>query len=189
MRVPDRSPRPRRHACAALALAALLAATGAATPPPLAAFDRFEVTAVTLADDLPAAKGNERVRRQLQMHLRDRLEPWIAERHRQPVRGTVPRTLRIETTILALDPVDPAARLAIGVGAGGTELRVRVRLVDAASGEVVAETELRAGHAMLVNVASIDAAGAQPRRIAADLVEYLDAAVTSASTPEPRLPH
>ena len=42
---------------------------------------------------------------------------------------------------------------------------------------------------MLVNVASIDAAGAQPRRIAADLVHYLDAAVTSATTAEPRQPH
>ena len=183
MRVPDRSQRSCRRACAALALAALLAATGAASPPPLATFDRFEITAVTFAPDLPVAEGNERVRRQLQMHLRDRLNPWIAARHRQPVRGTLPRTLRIETTILALDPVDPAARLAIGAGTGSTELRVRVRFVDAATGETAAETELRAGHPMVVNVASIDAAGAQPRRIAADLVDYLDAAVTSASTP------
>ena len=185
MRVPDHV----RHRCAGIALAALLATTGAATPPTLAVFDRFELTAVALDADLPAAEGNERVRRQLQMHLRDRLDPWIAERNRRPVRGTLPRTLRIEATILALDPVDPAARLAIGGEAGGTPLRVGVRFVDAASGEVVAETELQAGHPMLVNVASIDAAGAQPRRIAADLVEYLDAAVTSASTPEPRLPH
>ena len=140
MRVPDRSLRTRRHACAALALAALLAATGAATPRPLSAFDRFELTAVALDADLPAAEGNERVRRQLQMHLLDRLDPWIAERNRKPVRGTLPRTLRIEATILALDPVDPTARLAVGAGTGNTPLRVRVRFVDAATGALAAET-------------------------------------------------
>lgn len=188
MRVPDRSQRSCRRACAAIVLAALLAGTGAAASPSLSAFDRFELTAVALDADLPAAEGNERLRRELQMHLRDRLDPWLAERNRQPVRGSLPRTLRIETTILALDPVDPATRLAIGDTAGGAELRVRVRFVDAATGQPTGETELRAGHPMLMNVAAIDAAGAQSRRIAADLVEFLDAAVTSATTPDPQLP-
>jgi hypothetical protein len=39
-----------------------------------------------------------------------------------------------------------------------------------------------------VNVVSVDAAGAQPRRIAADLVDFLDGAVTSEASTEPQLP-
>jgi hypothetical protein len=188
MRVPEHHPRTRRHAVAALALAALLSATGAASPPPLAAFDRFELAAVVLADSLPPADANETARRQLQMHLADRVEPWIAERNRKPARGTPPRTLRIEPVVVAVDPVDPATRVAVGAMAGGGELRVHVRFVDVATGEPVAETDLHAGHPMLVNVATADAAGAQPRRIADGLVEFLDAAMTSAPMPEPRLP-
>lgn len=187
MRDSDRSTRALRPAFAALVLALLLGAADA--PPALSTFDRFELAAVALDEGLPASQENERVRRQLQMHLRDRVGPWLDERNRRPARGTPPRTLRIEPAIVALDPVDPALRSAMGDVGGGTALRVRVRFVDAGNGEVVAETELQAGHPMLMNVASIDAPGAQPRRIAADLVGFLDASVTSASTPEPRLPN
>jgi hypothetical protein len=188
MRDSDRFPQVFRLVVVALALTLSLGAAPA-TPPPLSAFDRFELAAVALDAAVPAAKQNERVRRQLQMHLRDQVGAWIAQRNGEPARGTPPRTLRIEPVIVALDPIDPATRAALGDVAGGTALRVRVRFVDAGSGEAVAETELQAGHPMLVNVASLDAAGAQPRRIAADLVDFLDAAVTSAPTPEPRLPN
>jgi hypothetical protein len=192
MRVPVPSPRSRRLAVPALAFLLMVSFAVAQVPgdapPPLAAFDRFELADVQLDAGLTASARREPVRRELEMHLHDRLDPWIAERHRRAARGTPPRTLRIEAAILALDPVDPAARLALGAGTGGSELRVRVRFVDVATGQPVAAIELQAGHPMLVNVGSIDAAGAQPRRIAADLVDYLDAAVTSAPTPEPRLP-
>ena len=104
-------------------------------------------------------------------------------RNRRPARGTPPRTWRI-----GLDPVDPAARLAPGATDRSAPLRVRVRFVDAATGEVAADTDVASGRPLRVNVASIDAAGAQPRRIAADLGEFLDAAVTSAPTNQPRLP-
>jgi hypothetical protein len=188
MRVPERHPRTRRATCATLALAALLAATGAATPPPLAAFERFELAAVVLADDLPAGDASEAARRQLQMQLADRLDPWIAERNRKPARGTPPRTLRIEPVVVAVDPVDPATRAAVGAMAGSGQLRVHVRFVDAATGELAAETELQAGNPMRVDVAITEAAGAPPRSIAEALVAFLDAAMTSAPTPEPRLP-
>ena len=185
MRVPD--PRSRRLACASLALAALLA-TGATGPPPLAAYDRFELATVVLAADLPPAEGHERVRRQLQMHLGERVGAWIDARNRRPARGTPTRTLRIEPVVVALDALDPAVRTAVGATGDGPALRVHVRFVDTATGELAAETDLQAGHPMLVNVASVDAAAAQPRRIAADLVDYLDGAVTSTAPIDPRLP-
>ena len=186
MRVPD--PRSCRLACASLALAALLAATGAATPSPLAAYDRFELAAVAIAAELPPAEGNERVRRQLQMHLGERVGAWIDDRNRRPARGTPTRTLRIEPVVVALDALDPAARTAVGATSDAPVLRVHVRFVDTATGELAAETDLQAGNPMLVNVASVDAAGAQPRRIAADLVDFLDGAVTSEAPTEPQLP-
>jgi hypothetical protein len=185
MRVP--APRSCRLACATLALAALLA-TGAAGPPPLAAYDRFELANVALAADLPPAEGNERVRRQLQMHLDERVGAWIDARNRRPARGTPTRTLRIEPVIVALDALDPATRSAVGATADAPALRVHVRFVDTATGELAAEADLQAGHPMLVDVASVDVAGAQPGRIAADLVDYLDGAMTSATPTEPQLP-
>jgi hypothetical protein len=192
MRVPAPSPRSRRLAWPALVLLGLaaIASGGAAddAAPSLAAFDRFELADVQLDARLPAPGRAEPVRRALQMHLHDRLDPWIAERHRRAARSTPPRTLRIEAVIVALDPIDPAARLATGATAGGAQLRVRVHFVDAATGVLAAATELRAGNPVPVDVAAIDAAGAQPRRIAADLAGFLDAAVTSTPTPEPRLP-
>jgi hypothetical protein len=192
MRVPDPSPRSRRLAWPVLALLWLATIAVARFPDDatqsLAGFDRFELADVQLDARLPASARGEQVRRELQMHLRDRLDPWITERHRRAARSTPPRTLRIETVILAHDPLDPAAHLAMGATAGRAELRVRVNFVDAATGVLAAAIELRAEHPVPVNVAVIDAAGAQPRRIATDLVGFLDAAVTSAPTADPRLP-
>jgi hypothetical protein len=191
MRVPVPSPRSRRLAWPAFALLWLAAIAAAAAAddaaPSLAGFDRFELADVQLDARLPASARAEQARRELQMHLRDRLDPWIAERHRRAARISPPRTLRIQPVIVALDPIDPAARLALGATARRAELRVRVQFVDAATGVVAAATELRAGTPTLVNVAAIDAAGAQSRRIAAGLAGFLDAAVTSAPTPDPRL--
>jgi hypothetical protein len=186
MRDSDRFSRVFRIAFVALALALLPAAADA--PGSLSSFDRFELAAVALDPALPPARHNERVRRELQMHLRDRVGAWITERNRRPAR-TPPRTLRIEPVIVALDPLDPAARQALGDPRGGATLRVRVRFVDAGSGDTVAGTELQAGHPMRVDVATLAVAGAQPRRIADDLVDLLDAAMASAPTPEPRRPH
>jgi hypothetical protein len=155
----------------------------------LAAFDRFALADVELDSRLLGPDGHEHARRELQMFLHDRLDPWVAERSRIPARGTPPRTLRIEPTIVELAYIDPAVRLAVGPVAGTERLHVRVRFVDAASGEEVAATELRADGSMLMNVSSLGAtAQALPRRIAEELAEMLEAGVAARATPKSRLP-
>jgi hypothetical protein len=65
-----------------------------------------------------------------------------------------------------------------------------VRFVDAATGDAIAATELRADGSMLMNVSSLGAtAQALPRRIAEELAETLEAGLAATATPESRLPH
>lgn len=183
MRVPDPSPRSRPRAFTVIAwllLASTAAAQAPATPPPalatlsLSGFDRFELADVQLAADLPAADANEPARRELQMHLRDRLGPWLSARNAQPASGQR-RTVRIEPAIVVLGVVDPGVRLAVGPWVGTGQLHVRVRFVDVAKGEAIAEVLLRADGSGLTPVSSLDAAApALPRRIADALADYLD---------------
>jgi hypothetical protein len=148
----------------------------APAPVPPSAFDRFVLADARLADDLLGPDGNERARRELQMTLRDRLGPWLDARNAQPARGQPPRTLRIEPTIVLVAYVDPLARAAIGPVAGPERLHVRVRLLDAADGRVIADTTLRAEGSTLASVAPLGATSSSlPRRIADELVELLEA--------------
>jgi hypothetical protein len=193
MRVPDPLPRSRRLAGPAflLLMLAAIASSGAPerTAPTLSDYDRFELADVQRDARLSASARREQARRELQMHLRDRLDPWLAERNRRPARATPPRTLRIEPILVAMDPVDPAVRLSVGALAGAGQLRVRVRCVDAATGAVVAETELRASDPLHVEVAGVDAAGSAPApRIAADLLRYLEAGAAGTDATEAPLP-
>jgi hypothetical protein len=198
MRVPEPTAARLRRSVTAfvvLALASVAAAQADAPAPaapvaPLAAFDRFELVDVELDSALRGPDVNEHARRELQMFLHDRLDPWVAERNRIPARGTPPRTLRIEPTIVALAYIDPAVRIAVGPVAGTERLHVRVRFVDAATGDAIAATELRADGSMLMNVSSLGAtAQALPRRIAEELAETLEAGLAATATPESRLPH
>ena len=158
---------------------ATVASETASAPLALAAFDRFELADAVLDARLPRDEGNERARRELRMHLRDRLGPWLAARNAQPARGQR-RTLRIEPTIVATRVVDPGVRLAVGPWVGSEQLHVRVRFVDAAKGEAIGEILLRADGSGLTPVSSLDAAApALPRRIADALADVLDAAVVS----------
>jgi hypothetical protein len=150
----------------------------------LSEFDRFELVDPGLDEALLGPDGNERARRELQMHLRDALGPWLEARNAEPTRGAAPRALRIEPTIVQLDYVDPAVRFAVGPWPGTERLHVRVRFVDAATGEAVSETTLRADGSALVNVAPLGATSAAlPRKVAKALADHLSAAVAGAEAP------
>ena len=181
-------------AVAALAVAAAAQATvvppvseapapvAAPTIPALSEFDRFELVDPELDEALLGPDGNERARRELQMHLRDALGSWLEARNAEPTRGATPRALRIEPTIVQLDYVDPAVRFAVGPWPGTERLHVRVRFVDAATGETVSETTLRADGSALVNVAPLGATSAAlPRKVAKALADHLSAAVAGAA--------
>jgi hypothetical protein len=182
------------HACLSLALALLVAVAPSASAQPepkpapvsLAAFDRFELADARLADAMLGPDGNERARRELQMTLRDRLGPWLAQRNAQPVRGASPHTLRIEPTIEQVDYVDPLVRVAVGPVAGPERLHVRIRLVDTATGQAVVDTLLRADGSMLAGMAPLGAtSSALPERIADALAELLESGVAGDTAPAP----
>jgi hypothetical protein len=150
--------------------------------PPPSVFDRFELADVRLDTGLLGPEGNERARRELQMDLREEVAPWLEARNAPPQPGAAPRVLRIEPRIVSLAYVDPAVRAATGSMPGTERLVVRVRCVDAATGEVVADTELRAEGSALAGIAPLGAtASALPHRIAIDLRAWLENAVAGAT--------
>lgn len=161
-----------------------VASEPAAATAALSAFDRFELADVALDAALRGNEGNERARRELQMHLRDRLGPWLEARNAQSAQHQPPRRLRMEPTIMLLKVVDPGVRLAVGPWVGAEQLHVRVRFVDAAKGEAIGEVLLRADGTALTPVASLGAVTPPlPRRIADALADYLDAALVQARAP------
>jgi hypothetical protein len=188
MRLPGHPTRRLRAAIAVFACALALApavlaqpvateAAGVEAATPLSAFGRFELADAVLDTDLLGPDGNERARRELQMHLADRLGPWLAQRNAES-RGEPPRLLRIEPVIVLLSYVDPAVRYAVGPVTGPEQLHVRVRFVDAATGKRVAEIELRADGSPVGAVAPLGAtSSALPRRVAKALLDYLATAV------------
>jgi hypothetical protein len=169
---------------------AAVAVESAQAPVALAAYDRFELLTTALDPSLRGSEGNERTRRELQMQLRDRLGPWMRARNAQPARAQSARTLRIEPTIVEVRAVDPEARLVVGPWAGTGQLLVRVRFLDAESGDVIAETRLRADDTGLTSVSTADAAATPlTRRVADALVEFLDAAIVQAGVTIPTSTH
>jgi len=112
-------------------------------PPPttaLNAFQRFEAAPIYMGAPWAGQKGNDIAKGKLQDNLDLRLKPLLAEWNARDA-GEAPRTLRIEPTIKHIRFITGGKRFFAGALAGGSSLLVSVKLVDAATGEVVAEPE------------------------------------------------
>ena len=103
---------------------------------PLAAFDRFEVEPVALADGLDDHRGNVVAQRYLQVDLDERVPKLLATRDRSGEGG---RTLLIRPKISDIRFITGGKRLVFGGFAGKSWAVLRLELVDKATGEVIAE--------------------------------------------------
>ena len=140
----------RRFLVAAVLAIAFIAPLQAATPtfdpearnpPPnvaLSTFDRIEVAPLALAEGLEAHKGNVVAQRYLQIDLDERLRKRI-EAHNAAAGDAPGRALRVEPEITAIRFITGGKRLLFGGFGGKSWAVLRLRLVDAATGEVVAE--------------------------------------------------
>lgn len=140
-----------KHRIAMLLLSALLLplgvvaqeapAEGAMNPPaavPLNTFARFEMAPVKMGAPFAGQKGNEAARTMLQANLDDRVGKVLADWN---AKGTGSGTLRVEPEIRYVRFITGGKRFFGGGLAGASSVMVKVKLVDATSGRVVAEPD------------------------------------------------
>lgn len=119
-------------------------ATASHNPPPaemLDAFDRVEIRPVTLDEDYSASRSGRKAVEAVRRNFEKELQPWVATRNGRPARNDPPRVLVIEPRIDGVRFVGGAARFWLGPFMGSSRVLLRLRLVDAATGAVVAEPE------------------------------------------------
>ena len=117
--------------------------TAARNPPPSVAlntFDRIEVAPLVLAEGLDAHKGNRVAQRYLQVDLDERLRERIEAHNAGAGAGDAPgRTLVVTPEITAIRFITGGKRLLFGGFGGKSWAVLKLRMVDKATGEVVAE--------------------------------------------------
>lgn len=113
----------------------------ARNPPPtvpLSRYGRFEIEPVALAPGLDAHRGNVVARRYLQVDLDERVPRVVAARTSG---DPAARTLVVRPEIRDIRFITGGKRLLFGGFGGASWALVTLRLVDKASGEVVAEPQ------------------------------------------------
>lgn len=132
-------------------------------------YARFELKPVQLPALYAGQETNEKARGSVQDNLQQGLGQWVAQRNAEPVRAEPARTLVIEPVIEKVRFISGGKRFFAGAFAGSSRILLRLRLIDAASGEVVAQPEFYqhargmagawtvggADNAMLARVASL----------------------------------
>lgn len=118
-------------------------AEDAKNPPPktaLNAYQRFEVSPVTMGPPFDAHEANKLAMQKLQANIDERANPLIAEWNAKPA-GDAQRTLKIAPEIGYIRFITGGKRFFGGAFAGGSAILLKVKLTDAATGEVVGEPQ------------------------------------------------
>ncbi|WP_374607488.1 hypothetical protein [Thermomonas sp.] len=117
---------------------------GTSNPPPselLSGFDRYEVKPAVLTGVYAGQEINETALASFQRNFDERVGAWVAEQNARPARHDPARTLVIEPRIDKIRFISGGARVWAGAFAGSSRVLVALRLVDQATGEVIAEPE------------------------------------------------
>lgn len=139
------------------------------------AFDRFEVARITMGEPWAGQKANEAALVNLQAALDERTTPWLAEVN-APTDATSPRLLRIEPYVAGIRYITGGKRVFAGAFAGKSRVLLKLRIVDAATGAVVAEPEFYQHAAGMAGAYSFGGADkAMLERVATLAVDYLRA--------------
>jgi hypothetical protein len=113
-------------------------------PPPstaLGAFDRIEVTPITMVAPYAGQPANEDAMKRIQANLDQQLNPLIAEWNAAEAKNSPPKTLKVEPVIRHIKFVSGKARFWAGAMAGGSAILMTAKLTDAQSGALIAEPE------------------------------------------------
>ena len=115
---------------------------GAMNPPAataLSTYQRFEMSPVTMGAPFAGQKGNEAAKTMLQANLDERVGKVLADWNAKAGEGG--KTLRVQPEIRYVRFITGGKRFFAGGLAGGSSIMVKVRLTDAATGQVVGEPD------------------------------------------------
>lgn len=107
----------------------------------LSGFDRYEVKPAVLTGVYAGQEINETALASFQRNFDERVGAWVTEQNAKPARHDPVRTLVIEPRIDKIRFISGGARVWAGAFAGSSRVLVKLRLVDQATGAVVAEPE------------------------------------------------
>ena len=107
----------------------------------LSGFDRYAVKPAVLTGVSAGQEINETALASFQRNFDERVGAWVAEQNARPARHDPVRTLVIEPRIDKIRFISGGARVWAGAFAGSSRVLVALRLVDQATGEVIAEPE------------------------------------------------
>ncbi|MBA3928849.1 hypothetical protein J2X02_000429 [Pseudoxanthomonas japonensis] len=119
-------------------------ASSSTNPPPaeaLGQFDRYELKPATLAPDYAEHPANKEALIAFQRNFDERVGAWVTEQNAAPAKHAPARTLVIEPRVEKIRFISGGKRFWAGAFAGSSQLLVKLRLTDAASGAVIAEPE------------------------------------------------
>ena len=103
----------------------------------LDAFDRFELLPLTAARD----KTNPKAMDSVQRNLEKEVGGWMAQKNDLPPRSTPARVLRVEPQLDGVRLVSGAGRFWLGPFLGSSRVLLRLRLTDAATGDLIGAPE------------------------------------------------
>lgn len=118
-------------------------AGSAQNPPPkvpLRTYQRFEMEPVAMGAPFTGYEANKVALERLQANIDLRVKPVLAEWNARDA-GAAPRTLRIQPEIRYIRFITGGKRFWGGALAGGSSVLMKVRMTDAATGEVIAEPD------------------------------------------------
>ena len=107
----------------------------------LSGFDRYELKPAVLTGVYAGQEINETALASFQRNFDERVGAWVAEQNAKPASHDPVRTLVIEPRIEKIRFISGGARVWAGAFAGSSRVLVKLRLVDQATGAVVAEPE------------------------------------------------
>lgn len=140
------------------------------------AFDRFEVTRITMGAPWAGQKPNDAALVNLQANLDERIGPWLAEVNGAAAAEGEARVLRIEPYVAGIRYISGGKRVFAGAFAGKSRVLLKLRIVDAATGAVIAEPEFYQHAAGMAGAYSFGGADkAMLERVASLAVDYLRA--------------
>lgn len=112
----------------------------------LSAFQRFEMSPVKMGPPFDEYDANKAAVQNLEANLAERAKPLLAEWNAKPA-GDAPRTLKIEPEIGYIRFITGGKRFFGGAFAGDSGILLKLKLSDAATGELIGEPQFyqRAG--------------------------------------------
>lgn len=119
-------------------------AAGKTNPAPtelLSGFDRYELKPAVLTGVYAGQEINETALASFQRNFDERVGAWVAEQNAKPAVHDPVRTLVVEPRIEKIRFISGGARVWAGAFAGSSRVLVKLRLVDQATGAVIAEPE------------------------------------------------